>query len=738
VRGPFGPALRNQTPVPLTPSRFTTGLFGAPLKNDADAQLAATGNAGILWQIIDRIGTSVATPDWHLYRKAKSGKEEDRVEVATHAALDLINKPNPHYTRPELIEAGQQPIDLIGEGILLVTRIAGPKSLPLELWPVRPDRMEPVPHPKDFISHWWYHSPDGEKIRLEVADVLRIKRPNPRDPYRGMGPVQGLLADIDSARYSAEWNRNFFINGAEPGGIIELENGLSDTEFDEMTRRWREQHQGVANAHRVAIIEHGKWVDRKASMKDLQIAELRVIPDEQIRKAFGYPIAMLGNAGDVNRATALAQKAIFAETIVVPRLERWKQLLNTRLLPMYAGGDKLEFDYDNPVPPDAEAINAERDSRVGAAVALLGTGRFAPAAVLEALELPEIEETIVVEAAPVDDDGTDGLGKLRELVDLGARAYLAAGEAIVTRDEQRSLLEQAGYPLDPNAFADEPAEPEPEPVPPGLEQEPPEIEPGEEPKQIEARSIRAAAQSAWVRAQAADDLEQVQAQWEAALTTLLLSWEPITEAQRDQLVAQIRDIVDDGAISELGMLMVDPGDGPDVLADAMYNLALRAAKQTADEASKQRVSVEPSRHTPEEFAGPAAAAAALLAAGLAGAAGREALRLATPGVSAGEVARDVGAFIDELTDRTLRDQLGGQLTAAQNQARMDTLAAAPEASYFATEELDGNTCDACRAVDGRRFDDLEEARRLYSGGGYTRCAGRERCRGTVVALWEET
>jgi HK97 family phage portal protein len=720
VRSVFGP-VRNATPVPLTTRH--TGLFGIALPRDTDAQLATTGKVGILWQIIDRLGTSVATPDWHLYRKAASGRKEDRTEVTTHAALDLLNKPNAFYTRPELIESAQQPVDLIGEGILLITRIAGPKSLPLELWPVNPARMEPVPHPVDFIEHWWYHSPDGVRIRIENDDVLRIKRPNPRDPFRGMGPVQSLLADIDGARYSAEWNRNFFINGAEPGGIIEVPDGLSDDAFDTMTSRWRQQHQGVANAHRVAIIEHGKWVDRKASMKDLQIAELRGIPDEQIRKAFGYPVSELGDR-DVNRATAWAGKATFAENLIVPRLNRWRHLFNTRLLPMYAGGQGLEFDYDNPVPPDAEAQNAERDSKVAAAVALLATDRFQAAAVLEALELPQIEEIArEVDAA----GGPDAWAALAQKI------YLGVGAPVMTRDEARSIMESAGVPLDPNAFPDEDV----------LDGEVVDPEVGElelvEPLEIEARARRARrARAARIVADAGTDLAEVQRQWEAALDRLLDQWGDVTAAQRDQLLAQVFTVVDEGDLAGLAALEADSDDGAGILAVAMLNLAIRAAKQQADEASKQGVSVAPPKFDEEEFEPGARAAAGLLAVGLASAAGREALRLATPGVSAREVAEQVESFIDDLTDRTLRDQLGGQLTAAQNQGRIATLEAAPAADYYATEELDSNTCPPCRGIDGRRFATLEEARTEYANGGYRRCDGRERCRGTVVAVWEES
>ena len=146
---------------------------------------------------------------------------------------------------------------------------------PTELWSAQPDRMTPVPHPTEFLVGWDYRAPDGEVVHLNIDEVWPFQDPDPSNPYRGMSPIRPLMVDIDSARHGAEWNRNFFLNSAEPGGIIEASEGLTDDEFDDLARRWNEQHQGTRNAHRVAVIEHGKWVDRSFSMRDMQFTQLR-------------------------------------------------------------------------------------------------------------------------------------------------------------------------------------------------------------------------------------------------------------------------------------------------------------------------------------------------------------------------------------------------------------------------------------------------------------------------------
>jgi hypothetical protein len=132
----------------------------------------------------------------------------------------------------------------------------------------------------------------------------------------------------------------------------------------------------------------------------------------------------------------------------------------------------------------------------------------------------------------------------------------------------------------------------------------------------------------------------------------------------------------------------------------------------------------------------AAATAALLAADVAASAGREALRLLTPGAVGREVASQVGGFLRGLKNWFRRDQLGGALHRAQNAGRIATLAVAPTARYVATERNDSNRCDPCKDIDGTEFDDLDAVRAAYGAGGYLRCEGGSRCRGTVQAIWE--
>jgi HK97 family phage portal protein len=383
-----------KSPVPYTPTGGMRGAIGSALtRGSRGAQLAAMESVSTMFSIASLLAEATAAVDWSLYRthdgRGKVRGEEPR-EVTDHLALRVWNQPNAFMSRQAYVETVQQHIDLVGEGWGVLGFYDAGMTMPREIWPARPDMMNVVPDPDEFIAGYWYASPDGTQVPLTTTEVLRITMPNPRDPFRGMGPVQSLMADLDGIRYSAEWNRNFFLNSAEPGGIVEFPRNLSDPEFKKFVARWNEQHKGVSKAHRVAVLENGKWVSNSFSQKDMQFVELQDVSRDKVREAYRVHKHMLGQSDDVNRANAAAADYTFAKRLVVARLERWKGMLNGQFLPRFgATGAGVYFDYHNPVPEDEELENATLTARTGAFKTLIDAG-VDPAAAAEACDLPPL------------------------------------------------------------------------------------------------------------------------------------------------------------------------------------------------------------------------------------------------------------------------------------------------------------------------------------------------------------
>lgn len=688
MRSPVGTLIRaatrtRKTESPVPYAGRTTSHARMPFldRRDREQQLRAMESVGTLHAIIGRLATETACVKWRLYRKATSGKDEDRTEVTSHAALDLWNKPN-HWWHGELFrEASQQHLDLVGEAWWVVVRHPRVRSIPLELWPVRPDRMQPIPHPQKYLTGYVYWGPDGEQVPLELDEVIQIRRPHPRDPYRGTGPVQALLADVDAARFSAEWNRNFFLNSAMPGGIVQVDHRLDDPEFQEMVERWREQHQGVANAHRVAILERAQWVDRSYSLRDMQFQELRMVQREIIREAFAFPKSELGTMDDVNRATAEAGRTILARGHIAPRLERYRAALNHHLLPMFGPtAEGLEFDFDSPVPEDREADNAERESKA-TAYKILTDARVVPEDAAEVAGLPPmrtIEPAASSSALPAAPESPAD----RALRQLAARVVAQEGERLPQED--------------------------------------------------------------------LPDIGPVREEYLRALDDLMASWNAeVQPAWNSALVSEVQRAVQSGdrtAVADVQVPQEQIDAATALLLAAMLALAAAAAAGVVAEAAEQGVTIvvgAPSEALLEELARIVVTG---LAKELALAAGREAVRLMPPtDPDPATVADGVRQHLDGLTDARRRQTLGDALHQAQHAGRTATMRQAEDElgvgvtlAYYGQEMNDLRTCGPCRDVDGRWLgNSIAEALAEYPTGGYIACLGGPRCRGHIVAVFQQ-
>lgn len=378
---------RNDAAVPYvahTDYRGGSNYTASATGNQTEA-IEAYGRSGTLFAIINQLSTGTAAVDWHMHRI--TGSEADVcphcapndpqgrgvVLVPAHPALSVWQRPNDFFTSMLFVETFQQHQDLVGEAWWVVAYVGG---RPIELWPVRPDRMAPVRDPKKFILGYVYRSPDGQLVPLKLNEVIMQRTPAPWDPYRGAGAVQTLLNNVYGAEYAAQWNRRFFENSATPGGVIEMPVHLDEDEWDEFQRRWAESHRGVSNAHTVATLEYGaKWIDTKFTQKDMEFAELRRVNREEIREAFAVHGQVLGLSENVNRANAEAGEYGFAKRLIVPRCERIRDALNGPFLKLFGTmGKGYAFAYTSPVPEDREGDNAERTSKAAAFKTLIDAG----------------------------------------------------------------------------------------------------------------------------------------------------------------------------------------------------------------------------------------------------------------------------------------------------------------------------------------------------------------------------
>lgn len=268
---------------------------------------------------------------------------------------------------------------------------------------------------------------------------------------------------------------------------------------------------------------------------------------------------------------------------------------------------------------------------------------------------------------------------------------------------------------------------------------------------VTAESVRAAAdgilrrQPTELETRSRVDFAAMDKAWHEAVDTTVEAWADIQQAQREQITAAVQAAAEADDLSRLDEFTVDSADGERLLIARMIAYAREAGDAQQAEAEAQGVTV-PEWSLDDEALTAAAirdrlrqigrTAARVLGVGLVQSATRQAMRVWGSG-SASQVAAQVDEHLASLSGAAVAEQVGGAMSAAQNEGRMAVLAVAPPAEYVASEALDKNSCKPCRDIDGTRYTTLPDARTAYPSGGYTECLGGSRCRGTLVTVWPQ-
>lgn len=303
--------------------------------------------------VVDRIASDLSTCAGKLYRKDENGEE---VEITDHPFLNFMAHPNPLYemTSGACWRLQQIYLELKGEGYFVYEFDA--LGRPVELWPLPTHWVQQTP----YVGYPYYEiRTTGGLIRqIPVDDIFCMKELNPLDPYkRGLGAAESLADEIETDEYAAKFQKKFFYNDATPTTLISMP-GSSKDQRDRFRSEWNEHFRGPFNSHGIATVDGNVTVTKLAeNMRDMDMTEGRRFLREAVLEHFGVPREIMGITESSNRATSEAAQYIYAQNVIMPRLNRREEAINTQILPFY--GNDLVWHFDDVVPRSQEFDKAK-------------------------------------------------------------------------------------------------------------------------------------------------------------------------------------------------------------------------------------------------------------------------------------------------------------------------------------------------------------------------------------------
>lgn len=370
-----GDPLSDRKAVPTQagePSLYaTTGTPGRRLSNRAAGRHteAYGGKDAIDWvaDCVDLYAQTTSNAAYHfekdgkVYKIEKSEEDPDDVGEIPGDLASLFTAPNPYCDWTEHVELAVIDLLLAGEFFWLKFRgLAADGSKPLALYRLAPPLIETEVE-GSRITKYHYQPPGGGKpIEIAAKDVMHVKRPNPHDPYRGLGIIAGGPRMFDIELANVESQARYYEQGTQLTGVLETERSLPDATWKKVVRRFQGLYSGARNAHQVAALERGlKFKALSANAREAQFKEVSEWNRDRIAAAFRVPTPLLGVVGSsVDRQAAREAQRIFDNKTMRPFLNRLQSQITRGLTEAWGYEFVIDHEYVMPIEDKIDLAEA--------------------------------------------------------------------------------------------------------------------------------------------------------------------------------------------------------------------------------------------------------------------------------------------------------------------------------------------------------------------------------------------
>ena len=261
-----------------------------------------------------------------------------------------------------------------------------------ELWMLRPDRVRVLPSGSGGVKGYIYSSVGGD-VAYVPEEIVWFRYNNPLEEFAGLSPMAPLRLSVDMGIDALKFNRNFFLNFAQPDVILTTEESMTTEEIDDFYRRWEQRYGGVSRAHRPAIASFIKDVKTlNISHREMEFTLGLRWALEEVGRVYGVPLPLLQDYNNAALANIKVSEQLFWRNTIFPELSFLSGEINHQLLPSL-GYPNLRVEFDRSI---VETMTKDIAAEVGMYATLLDKGVVTVEEVRLALGFPGMPEGVGV------------------------------------------------------------------------------------------------------------------------------------------------------------------------------------------------------------------------------------------------------------------------------------------------------------------------------------------------------
>jgi len=305
------------------------------------------------------LAMSFPEPQLIAYKDTADGEQP---AGSTDALQKLIRQPNPDMGEAEFMQfvITYAPCG----GNVYIWKERNQAGRVVRLWPWHDGQVSIVPghnSKEGLVSGYLFDVGDGRKIPLSKKDVFQWKwMIDPEQPWKGIGAIEFASRDVTSDTESSRYTYAMFKNNAIPPFAVTLPDGdeLDDATVKRLQKQWIKRYGGE-NRGVPGFMQAGMTIQKLGmNMQELDLSNLKNIPESRICAAFGVPATIAGLYVGLKRSDygdGMARKS-FTETTLVALWRAFSSEMTMALSDEFGGGYQLRFNLDQ-VKALAENVN---------------------------------------------------------------------------------------------------------------------------------------------------------------------------------------------------------------------------------------------------------------------------------------------------------------------------------------------------------------------------------------------
>lgn len=200
----------------------------------------------------------------------------------------------------------------------------------VELLPIDPSAVKPklVDNKATYEVTW----SDKTKETLTQDDIWHV-RILTLDGLTGLNPVAYAREAIGLGLATEEHGSRLFSNGAITSGVLATDEKLTDDAFSRLQTQFKENHEGLTNAHKPMILEMGlNWKPVGLNSEDSQFLETRKFQRDEICAIYRVPPHLVANLDKASLNNIEHLGLSFVNYSLIPYITRIESRINVGLL----------------------------------------------------------------------------------------------------------------------------------------------------------------------------------------------------------------------------------------------------------------------------------------------------------------------------------------------------------------------------------------------------------------------